>query len=118
MKTFLAVFLGSDSSPAAVRWNALDEKEKARLSNEGIQAWHAWIDKHNDVIVDGGTPLGKTKQISVSGVTPTKNQLTAYTIVRAPSHEQAAELFLNHPHFTIFPGDTVEVMECLPIPTK
>ena len=32
------------------------------------------------------------------------------------SHEAAAELFANHPHFMIFPGQSVEVMECLPIP--
>ena len=32
------------------------------------------------------------------------------------SHEAAAQLFLNHPHFTIFPGESVELMECLPIP--
>jgi len=28
-------------------------------------------------------------------------------------HEAAAKLFQSHPHFTIFPGDAVEVMECL-----
>lgn len=26
------------------------------------------------------------------------------------------EIFLNHPHFMMFPGDSIEVMECLPIP--
>jgi hypothetical protein len=26
------------------------------------------------------------------------------------------KLFENHPHFTIFPGEAIEVMECLPIP--
>ena len=42
--------------------------------------------------------------------------MAAYTVVQAESHEAAAKLFLNHPHFTIFPGDGVEIMECLPIP--
>lgn len=40
----------------------------------------------------------------------------AYTVVQADSHEAAAKLFENHPHFMIFPGDAVEVMERLPIP--
>ena len=31
-------------------------------------------------------------------------------------NEAAVKLFEGHPHFTIFPGDSVEVMECLPIP--
>jgi hypothetical protein len=43
--------------------------------------------------------------------------MTAYTVVQAESHEAAAKLFANHPHFTVFPGDGIEVMECLPIPT-
>jgi hypothetical protein len=25
-------------------------------------------------------------------------------------------MFEGHPHFTIFPGESIEVMECLPIP--
>jgi hypothetical protein len=37
-------------------------------------------------------------------------------IVEAESHEAAAALFSEHPHFAVFPGDSVEIMECLPIP--
>jgi len=36
-------------------------------------------------------------------------------VVKATSQHDAAKLFLKHPHL-IFPGDRVEVMECLPIP--
>ena len=46
----------------------------------------------------------------------TRNNLAGYVIVQAPSHEAAAKMFENHPHFMIFPGDSVEIMECLPIP--
>jgi hypothetical protein len=42
--------------------------------------------------------------------------LGAWTVVEAQSLEDAAKLFVNHPHFTIFPGEAVEVMECLKIP--
>ena len=34
--------------------------------------------------------------------------------VKAKSQKDAAKLFRNHAHFMIFPGDRVEVMECLP----
>ena len=40
----------------------------------------------------------------------------AFTVVRAASHEAAAKMFEDHPHFAIFPGETVEVMPVLPIP--
>jgi hypothetical protein len=39
-----------------------------------------------------------------------------YVVVRADSLEAAAKLFENHPHFTIFPGESVEVMPVMPIP--
>jgi hypothetical protein len=38
-------------------------------------------------------------------------------IVQADSHEAAARMFEGHPHFAIFPGDALEIMECSPIPT-
>ena len=40
------------------------------------------------------------------------------TVVEAESQEAAANMFIGHPHFTIFPGDGVEIMECLPIPQR
>jgi hypothetical protein len=42
--------------------------------------------------------------------------MAAFTVVQAESQEAAARLFLNHAHFTIFPGEGVEVMEVLAIP--
>ena len=51
------------------------------------------------------------------GIADISNEMGAFTVVRAASHEAAAKMFLNHPHFTVFPGDSVEIMECLPIPS-
>jgi DNA/RNA endonuclease YhcR with UshA esterase domain len=63
-----------------------------------------------------GGPLGKTKKIDAKGIADISNQMGAFTVVRAPSQEAAAKLFENHPHFTIFPGESIEVMPVLPIP--
>jgi len=81
-----------------------------------MNAWGAWVGAHRASIVDPGTPLGRTKLIDAHGVSDSSNRLTAYTVIEAESHEAAASLFERHPHFTIFPGDSVEVMECLPLP--
>jgi hypothetical protein len=116
MKKFLAVYLGSPNSPSAARWNALSEAEQKKQQQAGITAWGNWVGANEKFIVENGGPLGKTKQINLEGVSDTKNQMTAYTIVEAEDHAAAAKMFLNHPHFTIFPGDSIEVMECLPIP--
>ena len=82
----------------------------------GMEGWMKWAKDNEASIVDLGSPLGKTKRIDAEGISDTKNEITAYTIVQAESHEAAAELFANHPHFMIFPGQSVEVMECLPLP--
>ncbi len=63
-----------------------------------------------------GGPLGKTRKITERGIADVSNALAAFTVVRAESHEAAAKLFEDHPHFTIFPGEAVEVMPILPIP--
>jgi hypothetical protein len=57
-----------------------------------------------------------TKSIDQRGIADISNQMGAFTVVRAASHEAAAKLFENHPHFAIFPGESVEVMPILPIP--
>jgi hypothetical protein len=114
MKRFLAVFLGSAASMDA--WKALPEAERARREQEGMKAWGDWVKRNEAAIVDGGSPLGKTKRISAKGIGDVRNELAAWTVVEADSHEAAAKLFEGHPHFSIFPGDAVEVMECLPMP--
>ena len=116
MKKFLAVYYGT---PAAMeKWAQLSEAAKLDRQKEGIKVWSNWAEKNSNLIKDVGNPLGKTKKVDKNGVSDTKNQLTAYTIVEAETHEEAAKLFLKHPHFEIFPGDSIEVMECLPIPAK
>ncbi len=82
-----------------------------------MQAWGEWRTRHADRIVDTGGPLGKTKKVSAAGATETQNNIAGYVVVEADDHAAAARMFEGHPHFTIFPGDGVEVMACLPIPT-
>ena len=116
MKNFLAVYVGTPSSARMQEWQGLDEATRSAREAEGMQAWMAWGEKHREVIVENGSPLGKTKRVDPGGVSDIRNTLAGYTVVKAPSHEAAAKLFENHPHFSIFPGEGVEVMECLPIP--
>lgn len=114
--TYLAVFLGSKSSPRRAAWDALPEGERRAKEREGMAAWKGWVEKHQGAIVGMGGPLGKTKRVSERGVADVSNAMAAFTIVRAASHEAAAQLFESHPHFAIFPGDAVEIMPVLPIP--
>ena len=99
-----------------VKWASLSEAAKKDRQKEGIKVWSNWAEKNSKMITDVGNPLGKTKRVNPQGISDTKNLLTAYTIVEAESHDEAAKLFQKHPHFEIFPGDSIEIMECLPLP--
>ena len=114
--TYLAIFLASSTSPRRAAWTSLSEAVRGEKEREGMMAWKAWVEKHHAAIVSLGGPLGKTKRVTERGIKDTTNEFGAYTVVRADSHEAAAKLFENHPHFTIFPGDSVEIMPVLPIP--
>ncbi len=114
--TFLAVFIGSKTSPKMAAWSALSEVERQKKTQEGIAAWKSWVEQHQAAIETIGGPLGKTKKVSRDGFEDISNTMGAFIVVRAQSHEAAAKLFENHPHFTHFPGESVEVMPVLPIP--
>jgi hypothetical protein len=114
MKKFCAIYLGTQA--AMEKWKKLDDATRKQREQKGMQAWQDWANKNKSAIVEMGSPLGKTKRADASGIKDTSNAMAAWTIVQAESHEAAAKLFENHPHFTIFPGDAVEIMECLPLP--
>src|ERR1700753_614041 len=114
--TYLAVFVGSKNSQKFAAWNALSEAERKAKEKEGIAAWKAWVTKHQDSLAEMGGRLGQTKKVGSGGVSDISNELGAFTVVRAASHEAAAKMFENHPHFAIFPGEAVEIMPVLPIP--
>lgn len=114
--TYLAVFLGSKDSPKWAAWHAMPEADRKKKEQEGMAAWKGWVEKHQGAIQAMGGPLGKTKKVDGKGVADIANEMGAFTVVRAASHEAAARMFENHPHFAIFPGERVEIMPVLPIP--
>ncbi|HZR76581.1 hypothetical protein [Bradyrhizobium sp.] len=114
--TYLAVFLGSRNSPKWAAWNALSETDRKAAEMRGMAAWKAWVDKRQASLVQMGGPLGKTKKVDSKGISDITNAMGAFTVVRAASHEAAAKMFEDHPHFSIFPGEAVEIMPVLPIP--
>ncbi|WP_394842915.1 hypothetical protein LZC95_38315 [Pendulispora brunnea] len=116
MKRFLAIYIGTAGALEKAKWNELDEEKRKAIEASGMKAWMEWGTANSAAIVDRGTPLGKTKRAASQGITDITNSMVGYVIVQAESHEAAARLFENHPHFAIFPGDSVEIMECLPLP--
>ena len=111
--TYLAVFTSNKASPRWQAWYAMSDEERRAKDEKGLAALKAWDEAYKAAIVYEGGPLGPTKRTSPDGVTDVVNELTVFVVVRAPSHGGAAKLFEGHPHFTIFPCDSVDVMPLL-----
>ena len=116
MKNFLAVYTGSATSREKSNWDSMDAAKRKEREAAGMKGWGDWMATHQSAIVTAGGPLGKTKRASSQGISDISNEMVGYVVVKAESHEAAAKMFVNHPHFAIFPGEAVEIMEVLPIP--
>lgn len=94
------------------------EKMMASSSPEDMQSgmdeWSAWMEAHQDAIADMGAPLGKTKRVTAEGISDVKNEVGGYSIVQASSHEEAAALLQDSPHFQI-PGAYIDVIKVMPM---
>ena len=60
--TFLAIFLGSKTSPRMTAWNSLPEEVRRAKMQEGIAAWKAWAEKHRAAIVGMGGPSARPRK--------------------------------------------------------
>ena len=110
MAKFLALYMGS-ADP-----NSSGAPPNDETIQKGMAAWTSWMAEHAAQIVDAGGPLGKTKSASAKGVADARNAVSGYIVIEAESHEAAAKMFENHPHFAIFPGEAVEIMPVMAIP--
>lgn len=116
MPRFMALYVGSPEAFARSGWDKLDESTRKEREIQGMTAWGAWQETNKPSMADEGSPLGKTKRVDGKGVSDISNNVAGYIIIEAASHDAAAKLFLNHPHFAVFPGDAVEIMPCNPTP--
>lgn len=103
MEKFLVLYMAPIASIEAMMKNMTPEQGKA-----GMDEWTKWMTDRRASFADMGAPAGKTKRVTASGVTDTKNDVMGYSIVQAESHEAAAKLLESMPHFQI-PGGYVDV---------
>lgn len=110
MGKFLAIFNG-----------AADEADKAgiteQLQAEFMNAWASWAHANERALVDPGAPISAKKLVTAQGVEDFTDAKTGYTIVEAATHDEAVQIFSKHPHLGLFPGNSIAVLECLPIPS-
>jgi hypothetical protein len=109
MTKFLVLYRASTT---AAEQMASGTPEQAQA---GMDAWMAWAQKAGDSIVDLGVPLEARSHLEAGSTGASANAASGYSIVEADSAEAAADLLAGHPHLTV-PGNTIDVLEFLPIP--
>ena len=116
MPRFLAIYTMQPEDLA--RFRALPKAEQDAIDDIGLKQWAEWEKKHAASFPDTGGMVGKTLRVNRNGIAPASNPFCGYIVVEAESIEAAAKLFENHPHFSVFPGDGVDIMPFLTGPSS
>jgi hypothetical protein len=108
---FLVLYL----IPASVMadWAKTDPAIRQPEEQKMQAAWGKWMGEHAKMIASTEVG-GKTKRVTASGVSDTKNDIILYSFVEAESHDAAARIFENHPHLQI-PQSSIEIMHVRPM---
>jgi hypothetical protein len=102
------VALYSIPSSVMAEWTKTDEKTRKAAEEKMHKEWQQWMTDHAKM-VKVTEACGKTKRVTASGISDTKNDICLYTFIEAESHEAAAKAFEKHPHLQI-PQSSIEVM--------
>lgn len=108
MPRFLAVYTMKPEAVLAFR--ELPKAEQDAIDAAGIAEWAAWEERNAASILDRGGMVGKTTRVTREGIAKAVNPLCGYLVVEAEDADAAARMFADHPHFTVFPGDGVDIM--------
>lgn len=113
MKDFLILYM----APVAVvdEWRKKPAEERKPEEEKMMTEWKAWMSKNAQRFSNKGAGVGKTKRVTAQGPSDVRNDVMLYAVVQAESHDQAAQLFVGHPHLQI-PQASIEIMETSPLP--
>ena len=103
---FIVLFL--IPSTVMADWGKTEPNAKKDAEEKMKAEWQKWMGDHSKMITLTEA-CGKTKKITASGISETKNDICLYSFIEAESHEAAAHAFKNHPHLQITQA-SIEVM--------
>ena len=105
MGTYLAILHGAATDEARESFTSED-------SDAFIARWAAWAAELGESLVDPGAPLYGKVLLTADGTAPFEDSKIAYAIVEAAAHDRAVAMFATHPHLSLVPGNSIEIIEC------
>ena len=113
LKTYIVTY---HMTAAATRKAAAIRKKDPEATTKAMGEWMAWSKKVGKNLVDFGSPIGKGVKLSSSGASPSRRNLTGYSLLKAANLTAAKKLMKNHPHLSWTPtGCEIEVHELTPM---
>lgn len=95
--------------------------DMSEMSAEQVQEvmakWGAWMARVGDSLTDLGTPFGPGSSLLDDNTSGTATSLTGYSVVEAPSMEEALQLADGHPYLSEGKGNyAIDIYELMPVP--
>lgn len=89
------------------------EPEGPEAGAQHMAKWKSWLSDLGDAVVDRGTPLGKSKIVSSSGVSDgsAEDNLSGFSIVTADSMDAAVEIAQACPFLEMGTLEVAEIMK-------
>jgi hypothetical protein len=107
LKKFMVLYLAP--TEVLADWAKTDPAVRKTEEEKMRAGWQRWMEA-NAHMIRITEAAGKTKEVTASAISDTKNEIMLYAIVEAASHDEAAAAFAKHPHLTI-PRSSIQVME-------
>lgn len=92
------------------------EEFTAEQTSAQMQAWGQWIERVGPALVDAGAPFGTRAAVADDGSDATPSDQNGYSIVEAPSLDEARTLVKDHPFLAEGKGRfSIEIFELVPM---
>ena len=109
----MAIFLGILNGAA----DPSTEPEPSETQQaEFMAAWARWAGEAGPALIDSGRPLYLKRRVTSQGVEDFEDAKVAYMLLSAPSHEAAVDIVRGHPFLSLYPGNSIDVIECPDVP--
>ena len=109
MKKFLLLYLSPVSAEQQMQIASPQDMQK------GMEPWVKWFDANKQALVEMGTPTGNEMNVTQAGSSRPTTFIGGYSILQAEDLDAAKALLSDHPHF-MMEGNSIEVLELMPMP--
>jgi hypothetical protein len=109
MKKFLLLYVSPVSAEQQMQTASPEDMQK------GMEPWVRWFDAHKQALVEMGTPTGNEMNVTKAGSSRPTTFIGGYSIVQADDLDAAKAMLSDHPHF-MMEGNSIEVLELMPMP--